>query len=87
MTTQAYELGLDLDDDDDTIVKHVPGLERCLALASLSAMHSRLAALESQIARTSTRGRKSPWHRARVSAARRLQEQILEAQQRIDSLS
>ncbi len=72
-------------DDDDTIIDDdVSKLETCLALASLAAMYSRLAALDSQISRTSIRGRKSPWHRVRVSQRNELARRIRDAQERLE---
>ncbi len=74
-------------DDDDTIVDDdVSKLETCLALASLAAQYSRLASLDAQINRTSTRGRKSPWHGVRVSQRNELARRIRDAQERLEAL-
>ncbi len=91
----SYALGLDFvdasseveDDPGATIVDDGgPELERCLALASLHALYSRHAALQSQIDRTSTGNRRASWCNARVQQRDRIEGQIRDALERLEAI-
>ncbi len=92
-----YALGLDFFDASDDVADGAdpgativdddgPELARCLALASLSALYSRLAALEHQIGRTSPSNRRAVWHRVRVAQRDRIAGQIRDALEWIDAI-